>query len=434
MQVLDGRVWLSPSDVTAYLACEHLTALQLQVAEGEFAKPRRPATRPSSSSARGSSTSRVPRAPARAGSSSVDLDRVRRRLGAAPRGDARGDARRRRRRLPGRLHRGRLARSRRLPDQGRAPSELGAWSYEALDTKLARTRSPPTSCSSASTASSSLSCRAGAGADPRAARAPASRSRSGPQEFAAYYRRIERPARGLRRRSAADRAVPVDHCGICELQARLRRALGRGRPPLSGRRASSGAQIERLAAAGIDDARRARRARPTSRRRPGSPTRRSRSSVSRPSCSSPRASTASDSYGSCRPQAGAGFALLPDPSPGDLFFDFEGNPFWDSSGGLEYLWGSSTSSATSAAARARPRRPSARRSRRSSTWCTSGSREFPDLHVYHYAQYEITALRRLMGRYGTREAELDDLLRRERLRRPLHVVRNGSGSRGRATG
>ena len=34
------------------------------------------------------------------------------------------------------------------------------------------------------------------------------------------------------------------------------------------------------------------------------------------------------------------------------------------------------------------------------------------MHVYHYAQYEITALKRLMGRYGTREDELDDLLRR----------------------
>ena len=36
----------------------------------------------------------------------------------------------------------------------------------------------------------------------------------------------------------------------------------------------------------------------------------------------------------------------------------------------------------------------------------------PAMHVYHYATYEITALRRLMGRYGTREAEVDDLLRR----------------------
>ena len=35
----------------------------------------------------------------------------------------------------------------------------------------------------------------------------------------------------------------------------------------------------------------------------------------------------------------------------------------------------------------------------------------PALHVYHYAPYEPTALKRLMGRYGTREDEVDRLLR-----------------------
>ena len=35
----------------------------------------------------------------------------------------------------------------------------------------------------------------------------------------------------------------------------------------------------------------------------------------------------------------------------------------------------------------------------------------PSMHVYHYAPYEPTALKRLMGRYGTREAEVDRLLR-----------------------
>ena len=35
----------------------------------------------------------------------------------------------------------------------------------------------------------------------------------------------------------------------------------------------------------------------------------------------------------------------------------------------------------------------------------------PTMHVYHYAPYEPTALKRLMGRYGTREAEVDRLLR-----------------------
>ena len=35
------------------------------------------------------------------------------------------------------------------------------------------------------------------------------------------------------------------------------------------------------------------------------------------------------------------------------------------------------------------------------------------MHIYHYAAYEVNALRRLMGRYATRETEVDDLLRGE---------------------
>src|SRR5690606_32885429 len=35
----------------------------------------------------------------------------------------------------------------------------------------------------------------------------------------------------------------------------------------------------------------------------------------------------------------------------------------------------------------------------------------PQLHVYHYAPYETTAVKRLAGRYGTREVEVDALLR-----------------------
>src|SRR6476660_5634599 len=39
MQLRDGHLTLSPSDVTAFLACEHLTALELQVARKQIAKP-----------------------------------------------------------------------------------------------------------------------------------------------------------------------------------------------------------------------------------------------------------------------------------------------------------------------------------------------------------------------------------------------------------
>ena len=46
-------------------------------------------------------------------------------------------------------------------------------------------------------------------------------------------------------------------------------------------------------------------------------------------------------------------------------------------------------------------------------WITARLERHPDLHVYHYNHYEPTALKALMSRYGTREAEVDDLLRRK---------------------
>jgi predicted RecB family nuclease len=39
------------------------------------------------------------------------------------------------------------------------------------------------------------------------------------------------------------------------------------------------------------------------------------------------------------PVAGMGYARLPDPSPGDVFFDLEGDPYVGTDGGIEYLWG-----------------------------------------------------------------------------------------------
>ena len=49
----------------------------------------------------------------------------------------------------------------------------------------------------------------------------------------------------------------------------------------------------------------------------------------------------------------------------------------------------------------------------------------PGMHIYHYAAYEKTALRRLMSRHGTREEEVDRLLRNEVLVDLYRVVRQG---------
>src|SRR4029077_5176674 len=47
----------------------------------------------------------------------------------------------------------------------------------------------------------------------------------------------------------------------------------------------------------------------------------------------------------------------------------------------------------------------------------------PEMHVYHYAPYEPSALKRLMGRHGTRETEVDRLLRGEVLVDLYRVVK-----------
>src|ERR1700694_1193006 len=41
MQLLDGQLILSPSDLTGFLACEHLTQLELKAARGEITRPNR---------------------------------------------------------------------------------------------------------------------------------------------------------------------------------------------------------------------------------------------------------------------------------------------------------------------------------------------------------------------------------------------------------
>jgi predicted RecB family nuclease len=113
------------------------------------------------------------------------------------------------------------------------------------------------------------------------------------------------------------------------------------------------------------------------------------------------------------PEPARGFELLPPPSDGDVFFDIEGDPFWEPGRGLEYLWGIVDFSGTF--------RPFWAHDRVQERRAVEGvidlirERRAADaaMHVYHYAAYEVTALKRLTCEYGTREEELDDLLRGE---------------------
>ncbi len=119
-----------------------------------------------------------------------------------------------------------------------------------------------------------------------------------------------------------------------------------------------------------------------------------------------------------------GLARLPEPSPGDIFLDFEGDPFVEG-GGLEYLFGWVTIGADG-------------EPEYTARWALDAAAEkvafeelidtflaqweaHPDFAVYHFGAYEPSALKRMMGRHATREEELDRLLRGERFV-DLHAV------------
>jgi predicted RecB family nuclease len=107
-----------------------------------------------------------------------------------------------------------------------------------------------------------------------------------------------------------------------------------------------------------------------------------------------------------------GLARLPEPSPADIFLDFEADPFVED-GGLEYLLGyvSSQEELRYSAIWALNRNEERAMFESFIDMVMERRKRFPDLHIYHFSPYEPAALKRLMGRYATREDEMDSLLR-----------------------
>jgi predicted RecB family nuclease len=127
------------------------------------------------------------------------------------------------------------------------------------------------------------------------------------------------------------------------------------------------------------------------------------------------------------PEHERGLARLPELSAGDVFFDFEGDPWWGDSG-IEYLFG--TVAYDDGAWSYRGRWATSQADERQvfeewMTWITERLARFPDLHVFHYNSYEPTALKRLMARHATKVHEVDELLRRKVLVDLYGVVRQG---------
>jgi len=127
-----------------------------------------------------------------------------------------------------------------------------------------------------------------------------------------------------------------------------------------------------------------------------------------------------------------GLAMLPLPNESDLFLDLEGDPYaFDD--GVDYLFGllDMAGTFTPIWSYDPDRRGEVSLAGEKAAFETlmdhliERLERYPGMHVYHYASYEPTALKRLMGRHATREDEVDRLLRGGVLVDLFRAVRQG---------
>lgn len=311
------------------------------------------------------------------------------------------------------------------------PSVFGSWSYEVVDTKLAKETKGGTVLQ-LSLYSDLLQSIQGAPPEHFHVVTPDSVSPVETyrvQDFAAYFRLVrkrldETTLRNPRAIAAANYPEPVEHCDVCRWWS------------LCDKRRHDDDHLSLVAGISRMQARELEHANVTTLAK--------LSALPLPLPFRPRRGAA-DTYVRVREQARVqllgrttgqpvqellpispdqGLSRLPAPSPGDLFLDLEGDPF-ARDGGREYLFGLVQIADEGAA-------------RYMCHWAHSDAEERsafeavvdlileqreanPGLHVYHYAPYEPAALKRLMGRYATREAEVDRMLRAE-LFVDLHAV------------
>jgi hypothetical protein len=108
-------------------------------------------------------------------------------------------------------------------------------------------------------------------------------------------------------------------------------------------------------------------------------------------------------------------AAIPAPDPGDLFFDFEGDPLYTEGDatrwGLDYLFGMVDRDGQFTAYWAHTFADEKQALRDFLDEVARRRAVNPGLHIYHYASYERTHLSSLAARHGIGEDEVDQLLR-----------------------
>jgi len=415
MRILQGAVTLSATDLANHLSCRHLTTVDLRLAKGEIAEPSwdNPHARVLQQRGLEHEKAYIDRLRAK-GLSVVDLsNEPEAATWAAMESGAQVIVQAS---LAGGPWRGRADVLLRF-EQPENSSRLGNWSYEAVDCKLSRETKAETVLQLClySQFLAELQglepeffhvIRPGTGFEPESFRLAS---------FAAYYRLIKRALQEAVEAGAGETyPEPVDHCDVCrwwkECDGQRRRddhlsfvagASKLQRKELTLREVPT---LEALARLPVPI--------------PFSPSRGSVEGYARireqARIQLEARSEGKLKYEFLQYEPGEGFSRLPAPSAGDIFLDFEGDPFV-ADGGLEYLLG--VASADEGGKLTYECRWALDRGQERALfeWFIDFTFErlqrFPDLHIYHFGGYEPGAIKRLMLRYATREEEVDRLLR-----------------------
>lgn len=311
------------------------------------------------------------------------------------------------------------------------PSVLGSWSYEVVDTKLARETKGGTVFQ---LCLYSELLEATQGAEPEFAYVvvPWSDYAEEPyrlDDYRAYYRKVKAAAEASTTGGGVQASYPepVAHCDVCRWLNSCEKRR-RDDDHLTFVAGISQNQINELREHGVDRLAVLAEMELPIGWKPRRGSAESLENVARQARLQLRARTTGQPvHQLLEVEPGLGLCILPEPSVGDVFFDLEGDPFIGEHG-LEYLFGYHYVEADGS-------------KHYVGDWCFTRADEkaaferfvdfvlarlerFPDLHIYHYAPYEPAALKRLMGRYATREDELDALLRGKRFVDLYSVVRH----------
>jgi predicted RecB family nuclease len=426
MRRLEGQLLLSPSDLTGYTACQHLTGLEVRVIDGELVRPTRddPELDIIRDYGMKHETAQLKRF-RQEGKTVVEVEANTKTLAgyrAAETATLEAMSQGADIIYQATFFDGRWIGHADFLYRVEVPSDLGAWSYEVADTKLAKRVKAAAVLQLCSYTEHVARLQGVMPAEMKVILGTGEEEVLRVADHIEYFRTVRDRFVAYLAADAETYPDPVEHCGLCRWFDRCD-AERRADDHLSLVAGMRGDQVRKLNAAGITTVKafannfstEVPNVNPDMLRR-----------LHRQAALQVRTRGTEDVlYELLEPGENLGLALMPEPNLGDIFFDMEGDPFVGENG-LEYLWGLvtiDTGAPVFTAIWSHNQGEEQAALEQVVDFILQRNRDFPGMHTYHYASYEKSRLTNLAARYGTRETEVDNILRGELLVDLYRVVK-----------